>query len=120
VIGVVIGMVACLAATRGRQRLPSSATTQPAAEAPAAEAPAAEAPAAEVPAAEVPAAEVPAAEVPAAEVNATDQVERLEVEAGDVVAELERRYRGRKADDMPELADAAEKAKPSSRGRPRR
>ncbi|HZV49552.1 MAG TPA: hypothetical protein VFD49_07270 [Candidatus Dormibacteraeota bacterium] len=95
-VGVVIGVVACLVTTRSRRR-PESSTTQAATEAPAATEASA-----------------------AAEVNPTDQVERLEVEVEDVVAELERRYQGRKADDAPESADAAEKARPGARGRSRR
>ncbi|HLH67899.1 MAG TPA: hypothetical protein VKY90_02420 [Candidatus Dormibacteraeota bacterium] len=94
--------------------------TRPTAEAAAAEAATAEAATAEAATAEAATAEAATAEAATAESGATDQVERLEVEVEDVVAELERRYRGRKADDAPELADTAEKTKPSARSRSRR
>jgi DnaJ-domain-containing protein 1 len=98
VVGVVIGVAACLAAVRSRR--PTSAVSEPAAE---------------VAAASEPVTEATAASEPTTGPAPSDQVERLEVEVEDVVAELERRYRGRKAEDTPEPAEAEGKARRRSR-----
>jgi cytoskeletal protein RodZ len=118
VVGVVIGVAACLAAVRSRR--PASAVSEPAAEVAAASEPATEATAASEPITEATAASEPITEATAASEPTTgpapsDQVERLEVEVEDVVAELERRYQGRKAEDTPEPAEAEGKARRRSR-----
>ncbi|HZU16762.1 MAG TPA: hypothetical protein VFD01_09240 [Candidatus Dormibacteraeota bacterium] len=108
VVGVVIGVAACLAAVRSRR--PASAVSEPAAEVAAASEPATEATAASEPITEA-----TAASEPTTGPAPSDQVERLEVEVEDVVAELERRYQGRKAEDTPEPAEAEGKARRRSR-----